>query len=902
MLLLALDNPGKPVNYKLELDIDPESSDFSGSVDITFHIEKGTIFNEVKLHAGDLSIVSASITNENSTYEAKLDVSYDTTQQLAIFRNHGGNTLSLTECQIYRLKLGYTGKINDIASPGDKTVGVFKARHPDNKGYIIATHCQPSFARLIYPCVDEPSVKTTFELSIISSATMKAVSAASIDVIEDIGSGKVKTIFRKTPLLTTSLFGFTLGAFDTIKIEIPITQIVEGNEEQQFFPVIMNSPMNVSLTSFAIETVKTYLPILVKYFNNFIPYLEKLDFVLLPYLNDMVMENFGMITAHMNLLLLADDKNVALKKQMVQIIVHELVHQWVGNFISFDSWESLSFNESFATWLSYYLISENEEDYFTSNDYVYGEIQPAMVHDSGLNSQSIRDSYYSIMKQLDGKGSGTTRELFNPYSYFKGVSVLRSLQLTTGESLLQKALAHLFTTENIPRFHNMSIKPIDIFNEVGAMLKSENIANYFSSWNRLPGLPILSVTATEDEKTKLVQHRFFSKECGEVNETDFEDVPYHIPLFTLLPDGKNDTKHVLLTDRSLKLDYRILLCNNDAQGYYYVSYESDSLYAGICQGLQNKTISSFNLSKIVEDLSNFIGNLNHQLPIHFTGFFKILNSFISSFESIDEMVKSNYSIPFLKCLAVLETLEVAVYKSKRTELRDQIHKFGTKMFKSFIINKIDLREVPSDQTTIVSKIIRLTRKNQKTINICEPIYKSLLKNVSSTNKFPVDLLESVLIVMTTTQVKTVKQWKEHMRLLKDSHSMKAAFFSSLGYVSTEELVTKLLNFIDSDIKDVNDVTLSLISLCHYNETRNVNNLIWKWFTSSYKQWANKLHDAQSFSQIFTIVLSAFINDAKWSSEVAEQFKDITAVDITTLLDSWTLEQQAGATILNQIAF
>ena len=50
--------------------------------------------------------------------------------------------------------------------------------------------------------------------------------------------------------------------------------------------------------------------------------------------------------------LLIDDNAVTkqFKSQLTELIVHELVHQWIGNWVSFDNWNFLWFNESFATW------------------------------------------------------------------------------------------------------------------------------------------------------------------------------------------------------------------------------------------------------------------------------------------------------------------------------------------------------------------------------------------------------------------------------------------------------------------------------------------------------------------------------------------------------------------------
>lgn len=94
----------------------------------------------------------------------------------------------------------------------------------------------------------------------------------------------------------------------------------------------------------------------------------------------------------------------------------------------------------------------------------------------------------------------------------------------------------------------------------------------------------------------MTQHRFINQLSTEEKD-QLEDVPYQVPLFGVLPDGKMDTKNVLLTDRTLTLDYPILVINHLAQGYYRVSYESEECYALINDKITEETLSEIDLGR-----------------------------------------------------------------------------------------------------------------------------------------------------------------------------------------------------------------------------------------------------------------------------------------------------------------
>ncbi|QLL31412.1 hypothetical protein HG536_0B02750 [Torulaspora globosa] len=616
--LLHLGSPIIPTHYEIQLDIDPVKINFKGNETITFKKNGNkdiALVERFRLHCKDLVILHAAFDEGK-----RVSVEYDKAGEMATFIPD--EPINITESEPLHFKLQYIGKVRSVRTRQDETRGIFKTNFMNqgtgsSDNFIIATHCQPSFARSVFPCVDEPSVKTTFRLGVRTLGRFKVISNMGQSSSVEDENGPHKTVsFKMTPLMTTSVFGFAIGDFEHS------ASVAILPRSSRKLPIGIYSPMNVNDGSYCLDIVQKYLPLLEDYTSADYP-LDKLDFVLLPFLTDMAMENFGMISVQMDHLLLPEsllaDRNT--RMQVEQLVVHELVHQWMGNYISFESWEFLWFNEAFATWCACSLLEANGDlmGYWISDDYLSNQVEKAMRVDAEVGTPSIA----KISKEASVNKPSQTHDLFDPHSYMKGITILRSLELCIGDKLFKSALGTLFQDR---RFHEKCVKPIDIFVSMGAILKSENVARFFTSLTQTPGLPVVSVQMTrkdEEVMTYLVQHRLLTSE-----DPDLEDVPYHIPLFIQLPDGQLDKKHVLMTDRTVTLDYPIVVCNHLSQGYYRVSYESADCYEEVARQIAAGKLAPIDLLKIFRDLSFFIDNSAKE--IHFVGLFLLLKHLASN--------------------------------------------------------------------------------------------------------------------------------------------------------------------------------------------------------------------------------------------------------------------------------
>lgn len=144
----------KPYLYRIYLDINLSEETFSGIVQISVEVLNTT--ESITFHSSNLNITDIYIDNyqvESFNYSPKYE-------KLTIWNIN--NTLIVDG--YYKIKIYYNGHFSKSGS------GLFKANITygnETKDYVVATDLEPTFARTVFPCFDEPSFKAEFELTLI---------------------------------------------------------------------------------------------------------------------------------------------------------------------------------------------------------------------------------------------------------------------------------------------------------------------------------------------------------------------------------------------------------------------------------------------------------------------------------------------------------------------------------------------------------------------------------------------------------------------------------------------------------------------------------------------------------------------------------------------------------------
>jgi len=404
-----------PDTYRIFLEPDLENKQFSGEETIFLTVNSSTkdiVLNSVGLEIAETEI--AQVTNDgHGKWIAPESTNEDKAKQQVTFRFQQ----SLKPGK-YELRVKFGGRLNE------KLEGFYLSTFTDDAGKshrIACTQLEPTDARKVFPCFDEPDMKATFKITLAIDSNLTAISngAVQFDKVEG-RSAKRQITFSETPKMSTYLVAIVVGPFESSE------------------PVVANgvtirvwaTPGRKDQCGFARTAAEKMLPYYEEYFGVKYP-LEKLDLIAIPDFAAGAMENLGAVTFR-ETRLLVDEKTASTtsKQEVASVIAHEMAHMWFGDLVTMKWWDDLWLNEAFATWMSYKAI-ENFKPEWHSWDLFVSERAPALASDSLSSTHPI---YTEVINPSDAE------EMFDEITYEKGASVLRMLERFLGEDTYMKGI------------------------------------------------------------------------------------------------------------------------------------------------------------------------------------------------------------------------------------------------------------------------------------------------------------------------------------------------------------------------------------------------------------------------------------------------------------------------------
>jgi hypothetical protein len=826
---LVLKNSHSPAAYDISLKIGHEKANFTGSISISMTRSSksdNTGNFEFLLNSSELVLMNAIFKTDDKEYKAK--VTYEKARELVKLSVEGSDLYAQNNVT---LNINYIGKINTIKTFRDITKGLFKTNYLDDRSntatnYILATHCQTSFARCIFPCVDEPASKVIFSLTIETLASFKVISNTSAEskIVDE--SKNLQTIkFRKTPLMTPSIFGFVLGDLDFIESTVQL--------EQGLVPIRLFTAIgSVSDAAYALDVASKILPSVESLFEHPYP-LDKLDIVSLPFLSDGAMENFGLITIQSGHILLQSLSNKNATHTVRQLIAHEIIHHWLGNNVSFDEWAHLWLNEAFSTWFANYVLSQldldpNDKDIWLKQ--TDEDLESILQEDASLHSTPVVSSLGNAVKN--------THDAFQVSSYQKGMHFLRMLantfESTTFNDQLDrftKALAKFFKAYDFKL-----IKPADLWKALHDDSPLDLLA-FSHSWLRLPGFPVVSVSLNEDSKIVIEQNRFLETSSPEAES--LENAPYHVPLAIKLIDGSIVNK--ILNDRRMILEEikpeEFVKLNTNRTGFYRITYDNIEIIYNLVKNFEK--LSTMDLIGIFHDLNQIIGHDHLHSDIAIVTLVKLSDKVMTAPELQFKVLR----IALTNLVTVENSFKLLANEESYSRFSEWLIKTNAKLFERLDWES-DYAQYSSDELECRAMILSIGLSTSEVKKVGEKLFKKLLHGPS--HSVPAHLLNvSMAIVALNANQNT---WKKILELVKSPGATVSHIFggsaadiqhgaiSSIGFTKDPILVKRVLNFVTTNI-DSNMIETALVGLQFNNEMNK--KVLWDWFKLNYDQWVLK---------------------------------------------------------------
>ncbi|KPU79781.1 uncharacterized protein Dana_GF18035, isoform D [Drosophila ananassae] len=422
---LRLPNDTYPLHYQLHISSNIHTGTllFSGNATIDVLIRRST--NEIVLHAKNLTDIQITV-HRLATSDAGLetfvlvdDLTHTFYEQAAFLIIHPQDDhQAFGEGQRYRLEILYTAIMRNRA------MGLYYMDYHDEKTnstvYVAATQSEPTYARLIFPCYDEPGFKSNFSITLTHGSTHSAIS--NMPVKKLISHGDLTTThFHATPPMSTYLVAFVISNFESI------SETYRGVTQS-----VYSSPTTKEKGQSALKNAVRTVAAMEDYFGVSYP-LEKLDHVALKKNYGAAMENWGLITfKEANLLQQdSDDVHKRVKDKITQN--HEIAHQWFGNLVSPEWWTYAWMNEGFATYFGYVITDLLYPEEKVMDMFVADEADRAYSYNSFFD---VRPMTSYVEKEKDIMAA------FDIITYKRAACVIKMFHHAFRQKLFVKAISH----------------------------------------------------------------------------------------------------------------------------------------------------------------------------------------------------------------------------------------------------------------------------------------------------------------------------------------------------------------------------------------------------------------------------------------------------------------------------
>jgi puromycin-sensitive aminopeptidase len=527
----------KPNNYKVEIRPDKNSMTFRGTVQITGKYTHRPS-QRIVFHQNGLKIIKAKILKNEKKEQRPIPVKrINHHRKYDEVRLHASDTIFPGS---YTIRLEFQGEITQNMN------GMYpcKFEHEGITKQLIATQFESHHAREVFPCIDEPEAKATFDLTLHSPLHETVLSNTPIKNQTTVDNTHITT-FETTPLMPTYLLAFAFGEL----------AYKEAHTKDGVLVRTYATPENIDFTDFALDVAVKCLEFYNDYFA--IPYpLKKCDMIALPDFASGAMENWGLIT-YREQAMFVDHSNTTLaaKQYVAMVVAHELAHQWFGNLVTMRWWTDLWLNEGFASWIEYMAVDHIFPEWEMWTQFNVDEQQQALKLDALEHTHPI---------EVTVNHPEEIRTIFDAISYSKGASIIHMLHDYLGTESFRDGLRHYLS-----RHKYANTDTVDLWTALEE-ISDKPVREFMHAWTTQSGFPLLHAEVTHNS-VSVKQERFFSNPRHRTTD------PSTWPVALL---SNHSAVPEILTENAVSIelhDTSSFKLNMGQSGFYRVTYNSSHL-------------------------------------------------------------------------------------------------------------------------------------------------------------------------------------------------------------------------------------------------------------------------------------------------------------------------------------
>ncbi|XP_015184597.1 PREDICTED: uncharacterized protein LOC107070683 [Polistes dominula] len=571
-----------PLNYNLSIIIKNNELP-QGSVEINIRVDKPTY--KIILNSYELDILPTIMVYETPIGNIDDDRKYfnilgyqlnEKNQQLIIYLSN----------YIEVPKITVAIDFENIKINNKEMKGLYSAKFERYKYYTYyATYFQPNYARMAFPCFDEPSFKAKFKIHILRFKFYKSLSNMPLERSYPNDTDYTWDIYKESFNMSTYLVSFVVGSF------LPI-----NNDKEKF---------NIWGRRDAIDYGDEAQYAAYKYYKSInqkfiqMDELEKLDFIGLPNFPIGAMEHWGLFTFRESQLFY--DKNIAPSSQRYSILTtisHEMSHRYFGNLVTCEWWSYTWLNEGFAQYLQWLLLEAVDETEFI-NHFMVNDMHDAFDIDGFIYSHPLN---YPVSHPKD------LRKPFDVISYKKGASIIRMLHTLAGENNFYYTIRRYLN-----QYKYGTVNPNKLWDALdGYIQRNVSLETTMSEWVDKPGYPVVSIYYSKPGEIRITQERF-------LYYTYYGPSHFHIPISIATennPDFDNTKPQFWLSRTEKTFEYDLknqwIVLNVQQVGYYRVEYDNNLMIRliNVLNSANYRMIHVINRAQIIDDAFNLARSRN----------------------------------------------------------------------------------------------------------------------------------------------------------------------------------------------------------------------------------------------------------------------------------------------------
>lgn len=543
-----------PVHYDLELNVSDfeVGGSYDGKVNVVIDcVEKGS--TSITAHALNITVREANI----STYSGTQQISHVVIRQRAsqpelvdtVVFDLGFELVSGT---VYNLTATFSGKFR--ADNAGLVVRNY-TREGGKVTKVMAAHLLYGKARYAFPCFDEPSLKATFNLSIVRNKNYESLSTWDLKNTTAVSEERRRDFFDMSVPISPSQLSFAV--FTGLEaINDGYSKLYAIRYDVPYLEMALKS--FVKMFGFMGRLLKVPLPF------------EKIHIVAIPDVRESISPDWGLIIIGAPAVAYDEESaNADRREAVLTRLAHVVVHQWFGNLVSSRQWEDI--------WL------------FEGLAFVFQRLMLRDLFRSEVSDSLLARRVAEVLQAEDNK-----KMLPRPRRWIPGICdhpLMRKaemvmdvvLQSFTVEEFVSSVAAFL----NRTRYRSTGIKEFLLAFRLEN--GSSDIADKLETWVNNVGYPLVTVRnyAHKPGLKRLSQSSICHGSTKCFNQT------WQIPLhYTVYKNSGNITEGklwLLQSDLNFFINAtndELVLFNSKGLGFYRVNYEPTE-WTSIIKALHN---------------------------------------------------------------------------------------------------------------------------------------------------------------------------------------------------------------------------------------------------------------------------------------------------------------------------